>query len=458
MKNRLLAKTLLIGLLSLIILIALGLVSGKVSEREHYKDDAKRSIAQSWTAAQKLTGPILVVPYEYRYVKEVWDKNLEQYVSKTRVAKDKLYFFPDELIVDGQLATEMRYRGIYEVPVYKSDVDVAGHFTIPKNFAYENHVDITWQSAYIVVGVTDVRGIQGDLSFQWQQQQMSFQPGTMIKQFSEGVHVDIGDLYHGQDKRYEFAFSLGLRGMDVLEFSPVGKRSQILLASNWLHPSFVGQFLPDNRRVDESGFRAEWNTSHFASNIEDAFSQCQENCYKFDRVKLGVSLLQPVDVYKKTDRAIKYGILFVFLTFAVFFLFEVLKRLRIHPIQYGLVGLALALFYQLLIALSEHIAFGLAYFVSASACVGLLVFYVSYVLHSVVRSMGFGCVLAILYLVLFVIIRSQDNALLMGAGLLFVALAIFMFATRHVDWYSAGDWVGRQAKAPLAKANMPEEG
>ncbi|HEX7027513.1 MAG TPA: inner membrane CreD family protein, partial [Gammaproteobacteria bacterium] len=184
------------------------------------------------------------------------------------------------------------------------------------------------------------------------------------------------------------------------------------------------------------GFDAEWSVSHFATNTAEAFKSCAEGqCADFENNRLGVSFLQPVDVYSLTDKAIKYGFLFIGLTFAVFFLFEILKKLAIHPVQYGLVGLALAVFYQLLISLSEHMLFDFAYLIAAAASIALITFYVCYVLRSVARGIGFGAMLSLLYGMLLMILKSEDHSLLMGSLLVFGALSAAMYLTRKVDWY-----------------------
>src|SRR5690606_7276579 len=199
-------------------------------------------------------------------------------------------------------------------------------------------------------------------------------------------------------------------------------------------------FLPSDREIGASGFRANWQTSFFATNMQEVLAACDsgQECYGLANSGFGVSLVDPVDQYLMTDRAIKYALLFIGLTFAAFFLFEVLKRLAVHPVQYGLVGLSLALFYLLLVSLSEHVAFALAYGISASACVLLIGFYVSYVLHSWLRGLGFSLGLAMLYGMLYGLLSAEDYALLMGSVLVFALLACVMVLTRKLDWYGVG--------------------
>jgi inner membrane protein len=232
---------------------------------------------------------------------------------------------------------------------------------------------------------------------------------------------------------------LNLQGMERLEFVPAGKETIVKVRSAWPHPSFVGRFLPERRTVTDTGFDATWHATYFASDMEQLWNGCgQRECPALTENLLGVAFIQPVDIYLQAERTVKYGVLFLGLTFAVFFLFELFKWLAIHPIQYGLVGVALAIFYLLLLSLSEHLSFWLSYLIAATACVGLLGFYAAYVLRGVRRAAGFASLLAGLYGVLYVLLQLEDYALLMGSLLLFAIIAIVMALTRKVDWYQLG--------------------
>jgi inner membrane protein len=253
-----------------------------------------------------------------------------------------------------------------------------------------------------------------------------------------------------------------LEGTESLAIAPLAKRNVIRIASPWPHPLFNGDFLPRNRDINDKGFRAEWEISSLATNAQAQYlggarvpgmaPAGSVDAEHMDQAvtgldAIGVSLVEPVNIYTQADRASKYGILFVVLTFVGFFMFELIKQLRIHPIQYGLVGLALAIFFLLLVALSEHIEFGQAYLAASVACIGLLGYYVSHVLRSLLRGLGFAAMLATLYGALYGLLISEDNAMVLGAGLLFLILAAIMIVTRKIDWYS----VGSVAPPPLPK-------
>lgn len=247
-----------------------------------------------------------------------------------------------------------------------------------------------------------------------------------------GVHAILPDPI-GADGRVAFPlrFAFALNGTERLDVVPLADDNRVVFDSPWPHPQFNGDFLPHSRRIDARGFHAEWNVSSLASG-----AQAQYRAGGDKRVDaIGLSLVEPVNLYSKVDRATKYGLLFVLLTFTGFFMLETIRQLPIHPVQYALVGLALAIFFLLLLSLSEHVAFGWAYLAAAIACVGLIGFYLGNVLRGRQRGLGFAAMLGLLYAALYGLLVSEDNALVLGAGLLFAILAALMVATRKVDWY-----------------------
>jgi inner membrane protein len=266
-----------------------------------------------------------------------------------------------------------------------------------------------------------------------------------------GVHARLRSPRAGGTLAFDSRLDFVLGGTESLALVPLGERNRFALSSTWPHPHFGGSFLPRTRSIDARGFRAEWEVSSLATAARAQYAAGKAVARAADPVQgggrsgkevqaegidaVGVSLVDPVNVYSQADRASKYGILFVLLTFVGFFMFELIRQLPIHPIQYGLVGLALAIFFLLLVSLSEHIAFGWAYLLASIACIGLLGFYVGFVLRSRARGAGFAAMLAILYAVLYGLLASEDNALVLGSVLLFLILAAIMVVTRRVDWY-----------------------
>lgn len=438
-----------IGLLILLLLIPLLMISGLIGERQSLRDGVLEDIARSSSTQQQISGPVMVV--DYRKTVRTWktdDKTKKRY-QETSEQQGRLFFLPEHFELDSKAQTELRARGIYEARLFHADNHISGHFAVPEQYGIkEDFADYQFDQPFLAVGISDIRGIENALQLQLNGQTLDFAPGTFVSWLDEGVHVLLAPLDLKKNTRLDFAFDLRLQGTGQLQVLPVGKTSKVLLTANWPHPSFVGNYLPVQREVTEQGFSALWQTSFFSTNLEQAMERCaySSQCQDFNSRSFGVSFIDPVDQYLKSDRAIKYALLFIGLTFAGFFLFEVLKGLSVHPIQYGLVGVALAFFYLLLLSLSEHLGFELAYGVSAAACVGLIGFYVSHVLHSWRNGAVFALSLAALYGLLYGLLSAEDYALLMGSLLLFGLLGVFMVLTRKLDWYGLGP---RKEPAPL---------
>ena len=437
-----------IALLMLLLLIPLLMISGVIQDRQQLRDGVLEDIARSSSYSQLLSGPLMVVPY--RKVVRTWKLNekTNQRYQELGEERGRLYFLPERFELDGQVQTELRKRGIYEARLFHADNRISGHFSLPAQLGIkEDFNDYQFDQPFLAVGISDIRGIENALKLELDGQRLDFIPGTQVRWLGEGVHVTLPALDAGQPTELTFGFDLRLQGTGQLQVVPVGKTSKVSLAANWPHPSFIGNYLPAQREVTDLGFTANWQTSFFSTNLQEALNSCVSGsgCEAFSGRSFGVSFIDPVDQYLKSDRAIKYALLFIVLTFAGFFLFEVLKSLAVHPVQYALVGVALALFYLLLLSLAEHIGFALAYLLSASACVLLIGFYVCHVLRSVRHGLSFSAGLAALYGLLYGLLSAEDYALLMGSLLLFGLLGVFMVLTRKLDWYG----VGQKTAQPL---------
>lgn len=438
-----------IALLIILLMIPLLLISGLIGERQQLRDGVLEDIARSSSTQQQLRGPVLVV--DYRKTVRTWktDQKTKKRYQEVGEEQGRMFFLPEQFELDGKVQTELRARGIYEARLFHADNHISGQFVVPEQYGIkEDFADYKFDQPFLAVGISDIRGIENALQLQLNGQVLDFAPGTFVSWLDEGVHVTLPPLDLRKASRLDFAFDLRLQGTGQLAVLPVGKTSKVLLTANWPHPSFIGNYLPVRREVTEKGFSAIWQTSFFSTNLEHAMQRCAfgSQCQGFNSRSFGVSFIDPVDQYLKSDRAIKYALLFIGLTFAGFFLFEVLKSLAVHPIQYGLVGVALAFFYLLLLSLSEHLGFELAYGVSATACVGLIGFYVSHVLRSWRNGAMFAGALAALYGLLYGLLSAEDYALLMGSLLLFGLLGVFMVLTRKLDWYGVGQ---RKETQPL---------
>ena len=437
-KNPIAIKFCIIILLAMGLQIPLSMISGVIKDRSHYQEEARQTIADSWTGKQKIIGPLLIIPYTRQYQTEKWDAKAKQYLKKQHQAYETAYILPENLEIDSSAITENRYKGIYDVPVYTAAMVFKGVFANDRILALTQRHDISAIGhAQLGVIVGDIRGISTHPLLQWNQKSLNFLAGSGFSHNENGIHANLGQLEAITQTKYPFEFSIKLRGMETIQFTPSGKQMQLKMSSSWQHPNFVGRYLPQERSIGTEGFNATWVLSGFSTNIEKQLKNCESGkCAPFLANYFGVTFIDPVNIYLQAERSLKYDILFVGLTFVIFFLFEVLLRLKIHPVQYTLVGLALTMFYLLLISFSEHMPFLFAYVIATLSSAGLLGFYVSFVLKSVSRGGLFAALTTALYAVLYVIICSEDHALLMGAILIFMVLGLVMFATRRIDWYS----------------------
>jgi inner membrane protein len=251
-----------------------------------------------------------------------------------------------------------------------------------------------------------------------------------------GVHAPLDLPVPAQARSLAFRFTLELAGSEAFAIAPLGRQTTVAMRADWAHPSFQGVFLPARHELRADGFSAHWQVSWYAAQGAERLTACRrEPCPVLSVPELAVSFIEPVSLYQQLERASKYGFLFIGLTFTAFFLLELLRRLAIHPIQYALVGLALAIFFLLLTALAEHLAFGLAYAIATLACTGLLSIYLARVMHNRAHGLAFGAALGGLFGALYLLVQAEDYALLGGALLLFALLAAAMLATRRLDWY-----------------------
>jgi inner membrane protein len=430
MNLRLALKLLVVGVVMGVIVIALAMVNGTINERQRYRDEAVESIESSYAGTQKLIGPVLVRPYTQTTTSEEEDEHghKKQVVHTETLTANS---FPHLLDLRGTMKPMQRRHGLYSVTLYELDGHLRGTFDViqPKIAGA-----VVWGEPYLALYVQDVRGIVGTPSVLVNGAHETMVQGVDAPaSWQLNLRVPIAGA-HELSGPIEFAIDLRLDGTEQLSIAPVGDSNHVELTSTWPSPLFGGRFLPPERTVGPRGFQASWDISSLATNAQSQMAPSTDKPIDV----LNVSLLTPIDPYKLSDRATKYGVLFIVLTFGGFFLYEMLKQLPIHPVQYLLVGFALAIFFLLLISFSEHTEFVLAYLASSGACIGLITFYLSAVLRGALRGLGFGAMLTALYAAVYGLLISEDNALILGSLLLFAVLAAVMVATRKVDWYSRG--------------------
>jgi len=424
------AKILFIAFLVLLLLIPVSLIEGLIRERISQEQSAKKSIMASWGKAQTIASPILGVPYREAF-KSANGR------SKTRIRH--AYFLPETISVQGKINTQLRYRGIYEIPVYTTDLKITGHFAVPdfKTMGVDSQA-LLWNLAFIAVPITDARSIKQTLQFELDGHQASFEPaGVKVPGFDPQVMVPWARLSDApMGRALTFSMRLSIGGTGSLNFLPLGNQTDIQLQSDWPDVGFTGAYLPNQRRLSATGFNAHWTVLHLGRGFPGQWLGAQQKPATLKAAEFGVRLLISGGHYRTSVRAAKYAILFLSLVFLSYFLFEVFAELRLHPLQYVLTGFANCLFYLLLLSLSEHLLFGWAYAISALACTGLISLYSASVLKARRRAWSMFAVLCALYVYLYIVLKAEDYALLMGAGGLFVILAAVMFITRNIDWYA----------------------
>ncbi|MCB1823418.1 MAG: cell envelope integrity protein CreD [Candidatus Competibacteraceae bacterium] len=443
MKNPLFVKMVLVFLVTVVLATGLSQIDDLARERMQRRDQVVADIAAATARCQTLIGPLLAIPY-IRIVKtqKPSEKDETRMVEVEKRHADWLYLLPAELDVQANLNTEQIHRSLYHAVVFSGTVSLKGHFTADGELLKPGPNErIEFGEPRLIVAISDPRGILRVPMLTWNGQRLDFLPGTGEDKLPNGIQARLMglDLQHGWSAEFEFA--LDLRGTQSFDVAPVGDTTHIDVRGNWPHPSFHGQFLPASRQVSDAGFSAAWSTTRLATNMLHRLTVRLRGGQSLDTL-IGVRFIDPTDSYTQTDRAIKYGLLFIGLTFAAFFLFEVLKRLAIHPFQYGLAGTALVLFYLLLLSLSEHVGFGLAYAIATAGCVALLAYYLSHVLGSLGWGLGFGTLISAVFGILYILISLEDLALLAGSVTLFGALALVMALTRKVDWYQLGEALG----------------
>ena len=417
-----------IVVLTLLLLIPASMVRSLIREREWTQQDAIEEVSGKWALGQTVTGPYLSIPYD-RYVKQFSEKDSTNIIVKIR---DYIHVLPEKLEINGSINPEKRYRGIYEVVVYDSELMLSGHFRsidlkeldiLPQNI----HFDKT----KLNLGVSDLKGIEKQIRLHWQNETLDFNSGVANNDLvSQGINAALTRFNEGTLNAFDL--TINLKGSQYLQFLPLGKTTDVNIQSQWATPSFDGAYLPDSRNISEKGFEAHWNILHLNRNYPQIWTGSK---YDPDHSRFGTHLLLPVDRYKKSDRVAKYAILFLGLTFLVFFFVELLKKVFIHPIQYILVGLALVVFYTLLLAFSEHISFNSSYLTATILTLSIVPLYTYAILKSkTVAGLVLG-ILLILYLFIFTILQLEDYALLIGSVGIFIILSLVMYISRKIDWY-----------------------
>jgi len=433
MRTSAIARLVVMGVLLVALLLPLSIVRSVVSERASRRGSVVDEVSATWGGTQTVGGPVLVVPY--RYAGSEADGRPRSYTAQA-------FFLPEVLDIKGTMEPQRLERGLFEVVVYKAHLTITGRFARPDFTAIRpGPPEPLWEDATLSIGVADPRGIAKRMVLRWNGGDVPVVPGVEnAGLFASGLHANVGKLAALADAgSIAFALDLDVNGSRELKVLPAGSETTVQLTSTWPHPSFVGAPLPAFREATPAGFSGRWNVPYGGRGYPPRWTSAGMDAAQFksraDAFAVGVSLLQPVDIYQQAERAVKYAALFIVMTFVVFFLWEIVRSRLLHPIQYLFVGFAMCVFYLLLVSISEHIGFDRAYAAAAGATTLLIAGYSVYVLGGMMEGGLMGAVLVALYGFLYLLLRLEDYALLAGSVGLFAMLALLMYATRRVNWY-----------------------
>jgi len=452
LKHPLFTKLAALAGITLLLLIGLGLVEDVVRDRQRYRHQAAQGVAASLAGPQTLMGPMI-----HSACVESWETETGKGEERRMVEQRREFLLtamPEQLRLRSGAAMEERARGLHKVNTYTLQTRIAAQWAPLASLQPQATVKgsrLQCGAPILMLAVGDARGIR-TAQLQLGEQQLALKPGTFHPTYSRGVHAVLPESVRGQADGLAVTLDLELVGTERLSIVPLGSRTEVQMDSGWPHPSFSGRFLPSEREVRADGFTARWRLSSLASTAQQDIGQGKPVCEAPDEEaavpppggardcadSFSVAFIDPVNPYALADRATKYGVLFIALTFVAVGLFELMQRLRVHPVQYLLVGSALCSFFLLLVSLSEHLPFGVSYALAATACVLLLGYYARHMLGSLRRGLPFGAGMALLYGLLYLLLQLEQTALVVGAVALFTVLAAVMVLTRRIDWYGLG--------------------
>jgi len=422
---QLMLKIVFIGIVFFVLLIPKLMIIGLMEERKTTAESARAEVMEKWSRDQVVRGPVLTVPVTETVTGQE-DKN-------PTVVQSQRYFLPQELNIDGQLTPHDRFRSIYKVVVYESEIRISGTFAPPSPEILQASGETEWNKAELSIGLSDLRGISNMVEMVWNGQKYTFLPGMDDPVIGTGGISLPLPLDPATSFPATFECILHLKGSHSLHFSPLGETTTVRLSSAWNDPGFTGSFLPVSHNITPDGFTADWKVLHFNRNFPQTW---KGDKYKMAGSDFGVELVTVADHYQKNIRSAKYGILVIVLVFISFFLSEVISGERIHPVQYALVGFALLLFYLLLLSLSEHLGFNIAYLIASAAVLTMVFAYSRSFLKKRINSLMLTAVLAASFIFIFVLLQMETYALVTGSIVLFIILGLIMYLTRKINWYN----------------------
>lgn len=420
-------KLIFIGILALLLLIPSALIQNLVTERAGRQDEMTKEVSDSWSASQIIKGPILVIPYK---------KQVKLTDTVTRELNETLYILPENLHISAGLNTQILHRGIFDVAVYNTKVKVSGNFAkLDLSSLGVSINQLLLNKARFEFTVSDLKGLKSNPVIKTTQPTLSAEP-SFESVFGNGLQTAV-DLSSINNNEIPFDYTLDLKGSEGLSFLQLGKTTEVQVNGNWNSPSFDGNHLPDERKVDTGGFSANWRMMYYNRPFPQQWTGSQktlDNDKKLEEATFGVKLRLPVDQYQKTMRTSKYAIFIILLTFISLFLTEVIRKQPIHMFNYVLIGAAMVIYYTLLLSFSEQVGYNWAYLIASVSTIVLIAVFILSLLKNGKAAILFAFILAVFYAFIFVIIQLEDLALMVGSIALFIIIAVLMYFSRKINW------------------------
>ncbi|MDL2297299.1 cell envelope integrity protein CreD, partial [Bacteroidales bacterium OttesenSCG-928-C03] len=401
-------KAMIVGILILIMFLPNNMVQELIYERQGRSREAVYEISEKWSLAQQITGPVLSIPYTTKTI-----GTQDQVIKSEHI----LYVTPKELNVNAELVPEERHYGIYKAILYQSTLKITGSFASLQNLSIPDS-EIHWDKVSILLGISDLRGVTNNVKMSLQGNTYNVKAGRWVKDNGNALIFDIPNAaFWNDESSIPYSCELALNGSEKIEFIPIGQNTHVSISGNWPAPSFIGKFTPAYQ-LSDNGFHASWSVLDINRAIPVSWTE--KNIPDFYDSAFGVRLVEMVDHYQQNMRSAKYSMLFIALTFLVFFFVELLTKTKIHPVQYFLVGIALMIFYTLLLAISEQLGFGIAYLIASSSTIILITVYCYSIFKGIKPTAILFSLLVALYLFLYMTLQMEDTALLIGSIGLFL--------------------------------------
>jgi len=427
-------------LLILLLMIPNTLIQNLILERQSLDRRVRQEIAADWGPSQRIAGPILSIPYSVEVAFE----------DKVKTVEHVLRWTPESMDIEVALGTEERKKGIYKSILYNADHVVTGNFNLPDTADFGHKPkEIHWEKATIDIGFTAASSLENIVHLNWNKDRYKMESGLSSSAlYNTGIHAMVN--LSPQQEKYTFSTIFGIHGSESIRYLPIAGNTTVKMSSSWNSPGFNGLPAPQSREITADGFSAEWNATEYNRPFKKMWIDHEINLARYHNF-FGVDLVQTVGHYQKNMRSAKYALLILSLSFLIFFFFEILKGSKIHPMQYIFIGLALSVFYILLLSFSEHIGFNLAYITASVVTVLLISWYSLHILKTISKTIVMSGILTLLYAYIFTLLQMEELALLVGSLGLFFALAITMYLSRNMDWYTlvSGSSIPNSANSPM---------